>query len=109
VFSLSPQLEELYQMRNRFQAIFDSDYSYDFAEKQIDEWLEKANRLQNKHLTKFIQLFNRHRKNILNYFKNRISSGAVEGTNNLLRTVKRFTFNMTNFQNFKCRVFAYKN
>lgn len=108
-FFLNPQLEELYQMRNRFQAIFDATYSYDFAEKQIDSWLEEAVSLQNKHLTKFIQLFNRHRKNILNYFKNRISSGAVEGTNNLLRTVKRFTFNMTNFINFKCRVFAYKN
>ncbi len=108
-FALSPELEDLYQMRNTFQAIFDTNYSCDFAEKQIDHWLEQAKLFKNKHLNKFIELFGRHRTNILNYFKNRISSGAVEGTNNLLRTVKRFTFNMTNFQNFKLRVFAYKN
>jgi transposase len=108
-FLLSPELEDLYEMRNTFQAIFDTDYSLDFAEIQIDSWLEQARMLKDKYLNKFTQLFDRHRKNILNYFKNRISSGAVEGTNNLLRTVKRFTFNMTNFQHFKFRVFAYKN
>ena len=96
-------------MRNTFQAIFDANYSRDFAETQIDLWLEQAKLFNNKYLDKFTALFDRHRKNILNYFKNRISSGAVEGTNNLLRTVKRFTFNMTNFDNFKFRVFAYKN
>ena len=108
-FQLSPELEDLYQMRNTFQAIFDANYSRDFAETQIDLWLEQAKLFNNKYLDKFTALFDRHRKNILNYFKNRISSGAVEGTNNLLRTVKRFTFNMTNFDNFKFRVFAYKN
>lgn len=108
-FALSPQLEDLYEMRNTFQAIFDTDYSCDFAETQIDLWLEQAKLFKNKYLDKFTALFGRHRKNILNYFKNRISSGAVEGTNNLLRTVKRITFNMTNFENFKFRVFAYKN
>ena len=108
-FNLNPELEDLYEMRNTFQAIFDNDFSCDFAKEQIDHWLEQAKRMGNKHLDKFTALFNRHKDNILNYFKNRISSGAVEGTNNLLRTVKRFTFNMTNFQHFKFRVFAYKS
>jgi len=107
-FQLSPHLEEVYEMRNTFQAIFDSSFSLEFAKEQIQHWLEQAKMLKNKHLDKFIDLFERHQTNILNYFKNRISSGVVEGTNNLLRTVKRFTFNMTNFENFKCRVFAYK-
>jgi transposase len=107
-FNLNPKLEELYEMRNTFQAIFDTNFSYDFAKEQVDYWLDQAKSLKNKYLDKFTDLFHRHKKNILNYFINRISSGAVEGTNNLLRTVKRFTFNMTNFQHFKFRVFAYK-
>ncbi|MBL7813633.1 MAG: transposase, partial [Saprospiraceae bacterium] len=36
------------------------------------------------------------------------SNACTEGNNNLLRTVKRFTFNMTNFEHFKARCFAYK-
>ncbi len=108
-FNLNPELESLYEMRNTFQAIFDSNFSYDFGKKQVEHWLTQANFLKNKHLDKFTALLERHKDNILNYFRNRISSGAVEGMNNLLRTVKRFTFNMTNFQHFKFRVFAYKS
>lgn len=107
-FDLSPELEDLYEMRNTFQSIFDTDFSCDFAAQQVNYWLYQAKGFNNKYLTQFTDLLERHKANILNYFKNRISSGAVEGTNNLLRTVKRFTFNMTNFQNFKFRVFAYK-
>jgi len=104
---IAPELGDIYQMRNTFMAIFDTDFSYDFAVGQVDLWLEHAGCLKNEYLDKFVALFQRHRTNILNYFKNRISSGAVEGKNNLLRTVKRFTFNMSNFLNFKRRVFAF--
>ena len=107
-FEKAPELEDLYQLRNTFQAIFDTDYSYDFAVQQIDHWLAYAANWKNKYLKQFTELFERHRTNILNYFKTSLSSGAVEGTNNLLRTVKRFTFGMSNFENFKFRVFAYK-
>jgi len=101
------ELEEVYEMKNTLQAIFDNDFSYDFGTTQVDLWLEQAKQLKNKCLDQFIELFERHKIKILNYFKDRISSGVVEGKNNLLRTIKRFTFNMSNFQNFKRRVFAF--
>lgn len=106
-FEISSELEDIYQMKNTFQAIFDTNFSYEFAEANIDAWIAHATILDNKYLTKFIALFERHRTNILNYFVNRISSAAVEGKNNLLRTIKRYTFNMSNFLNFKRRVFAF--
>ncbi len=107
-FDKSPELEEIYQMKNTFQAIFDNDFSLEFAATQIDLWIKHAKILDNSYLTTFMELFERHRTNILNYFKNRITSGVVEGKNNLLRTVKRMTFNMSNFSNFKQRVFAFE-
>lgn len=106
-FEISPELEDLYQMKNTFQAIFDTDFSHDFAVQNIDAWIAHATTLNNKHLTSFIEFFERHRTNILNYFHVRITSAAVEGKNNLLRTIKRYTFNMSNFLNFKRRVFAF--
>jgi len=108
-FEIAPELEEVYQMKNTFQAIFDSHFSYEFANTQVDLWLEHAKALKNQYLNTFIDLFERHRNNIMNYFKDRISSGVVEGKNNLLRTIKRFTFNMTNFEHFKARVFAFNS
>lgn len=106
-FKISPELEEIYQMKNTFQAIFDTNFSYDFAVVNIDAWIAQATVLNNEYLTKFVELFQRHKTNILNYFVNRITSAAVEGKNNLLRTIKRYTFNMHNFTNFKYRVFAF--
>ena len=106
-FEICPELEDLYQMKNTFQAIFDADFSYDFAVENIDMWIAHATALNNKYLTDFVEFFERHRTNILNYFHVRITSAAVEGKNNLLRTIKRYTFNMSNFTNFKRRVFAF--
>jgi len=88
-FDKAPDLEDAYQLRNTLQSIFDTDYSYDFAVQQIDHWLAYAAEWKNKYLDKFIALFQRHQKNILNYFKTRVSSGAVEGTNNLLSSWKK--------------------
>jgi hypothetical protein len=42
------------------------------------------------------------------FFKQKISNAKTEGNNNLLRTVKRMAFNMTNFAHFKARTFAFK-
>jgi transposase len=77
-FNLNPELEDLYEMRNTFQAIFDTNFSCYFGKEQVEHWLNRAKYFKNKHLDKFTALFERHKNNILNYFKNRISSGAVE-------------------------------
>lgn len=106
-FEYSRELEEVYQIKHMFQAIFDAKFSYEKAVKQIEIWMEKARALNNKHVDEFIAFFERHESNILNYFKRPITSAVVEGKNNLLRTIKRFTFNMTNFDNFKSRVFSF--
>lgn len=107
-FEKSQTLKELYDFRNELQTIFDECHSTQQAEIKVADWLSRANHFNNKYLNIFIELFNRHQTNIMNYFKNRISSAAVEGKNNLLRTIKRFTFNMTNFNHFKFRVLAYE-
>ena len=107
-FEKSHELKQLYSLRNELQEIFDNCNSTQQAEIQVEDWLNRASSLSNKYLNKFIEMFKRHQNNIMNYFKNKLSSAAVEGKNNLLRTIKRFTFNMTNFNHFKLRVLAYE-
>lgn len=108
-FAHSRELEDVYEMKHTFQAIFDAKFSYELAAKQITIWMENAKALNNKHVDEFIAFFDRHKSNILNYFKRPITSAVVEGKNNLLRTIKRFTFNMSNFENFKSRVFSFSS
>jgi transposase len=101
-------LEKVYQIKNELIAIFDKPFSFEMGKLEVEFWIKKAEIIDNKHLNKFIKLLRKNLINIVNYFKDRVSNGVVEGTNNLLRTVKRFTFNMTNFEHFRARVFAWK-
>jgi transposase len=107
-FRLSPMLEELYEMVKTFVAIFEARFDFDFAIKQINLWLEQAKVLNNKALNDFTDFLQRHFEPITNFIKHPVSNAATEGNNNLIRTVKRFTFNMTNFDHFKARCLAMK-
>lgn len=102
-------LKKLYEMKNELISIFDSHLSFELGKLEVELWMKKAEIIGNKHLDKFVNLLRRNSNNIINYFKDRVSNGVVEGSNNLLRTIKRFTFNMTNFEHFRARVFAWKS
>lgn len=107
-FEITPQLEELYMLKNTFCNIFDMDISVQNAMNQITEWVEYAQTVTNSFLQDFVAFFKRQTIPITNYFKHKISNAVTEGNNNILRTVKRFTFNMTNFDHFRARCFAFK-
>lgn len=107
-FEISPVVEELYMLKNTFCNIFDMDISVDKAQLQIKEWLEYAQNVSNQFLDTFIAFFKRQAIPITNYFKHKVSNAVTEGNNNIMRTVKRLTFNMTNFDHFRARCFAFK-
>ena len=107
-FKLSPILEELYMLKNTFCHVFDMDISVKEAHIQIDAWVEYAQTVANQFLDTFIAFFKRQKISITNHFEHKVSNAATEGNNNILRTIKRFTFNMTNFDHFRARCFAFK-
>lgn len=104
----STDLAKVYQMKNDLVSIFDKHLSFQVAKLEVEFWIKKAETIENKHLKKFIELLRKNLDGIVNYFHDRVSNGVVEGSNNLLRTIKRFTFNMTNFEHFKLRVLTWK-
>jgi transposase len=108
VFQIRPMMEELYMLKNTFCAIFDMDICPKQALIQIQDWVEYAQKVPNEFLSNFVAFFKRQFMPITNYFKHKVSNAVTEGNNNILRTVKRFTFNMTNFDHFKARCFAFK-
>ena len=108
VFKISPLLEELYMLKNTFCAIFDMDIPAADALIQIDQWIQYAQSVANEYLNTFVAFFKRQAIPITNYFKHNVSNAVTEGNNNILRTIKRFTFNMTNFDHFRARCFAFK-
>jgi transposase len=107
-FELSPVLKEMYDLKNALQDIFETDLSYEQAVEKVREWMGKALALNQEYLSEFVAFLERQFEPIVNFFKQKISNAKTEGNNNLLRTVKRMAFNMTNFAHFKARTFAFK-
>jgi transposase len=47
-----------------------------------------------------------HLDGISNYFRNRTTSGAMEGINNRIKLIKRQAYGFVNFNNFRERLLA---
>ncbi len=107
-FEQSSVLEEIYEIKNTFKAIFDAQFEYSFACQQIEHWLDYVELIANKHLNKFVKTFNNYKSLICNYFGTLLSNGVTEGCNNLIKTIRRMSFGMPNFENLKLRVLAYQ-
>lgn len=107
-FQLSPLLKEMYGIKVALQDLFEQDLSFDLAVEKVKDWMVQARALNQEFLSDFVAFLERQFDPITNFFKQRISNAKTEGNNNLLRTVKRMTFNMTNFAHFKARCFAFK-
>jgi transposase len=46
----------------------------------------------------------RWRKEILNYFKHRLTNARTEGYNNVAKVIKRRSYGFRNFQNYRLRL-----
>ncbi len=59
-------------------------------------------------MKKVLKLFRDHEQYIENTFKYDINNGIIEGTNNLIKTVKRIAFGYRKFKNFSTRIMLIK-
>ncbi len=55
-----------------------------------------------------LKLFREHEKYIENSFKYNINNGVIEGTNNLIKCIKRIAFGYKSFTHFTARIFLIK-
>ena len=105
-FSDSPALRSLYQARERFHHILDNSAEANQALAGIQTWI---NEVEAKGLTafeKFIKTLANTKKYVANYVLNYLSNAVTEGLNNLIRSVRRTAFGMTNFEHLRLRVLA---
>lgn len=96
-------------MKNYFQAIFNCNFTKEFARKQIHIWKEMADKMNNKYIQKFIKTYTNWEEWILNYFDGRHSNGRVEGLNNSIKTIKRQAYGLLNFDHFKTHALLYSS
>jgi len=97
------ELNRLYFLREEFRGIYELDDS-EVAKRELNNWLRRAQYLDSKHLSPFIQTVKNWKKNILNFITHRITNGVAEGLNNKIKLVKRIGYGMSSFVNFRLRI-----
>lgn len=100
VEKVSPNLIEMYREKEKFRDIFESQITGDEALWKMVEWTQSSY----KYFPKSCQTIKRWIDEILAYFDNRTTQGAVEGINQKIKLIKRRAYGLTNFDNFRRRV-----
>jgi transposase len=89
LFIYSPQLEQVYCLREQLTDIFDQDHTKDTATKAIQAWYQRVRNRQISEFDGFLTTLDNWLDEITNYFLERQSSGFVEGFNNRIKVLKR--------------------
>jgi transposase len=103
-FDKSWLLEEIYQLRNTFNSMFDIAKSSQQLEQYLDLWIEFAEKLDYKHLNTFIKTLKNWKPHIAAFASEKVTNAVTEGLNNYLRYFKRISFGLPNFQHMRLRI-----
>ncbi|MGH1336091.1 MAG: ISL3 family transposase [Aureispira sp.] len=103
-FDKSWLLEEIYELSNTFNSMFDRASNKKQLEHQLDLWIEFASQLNFKPLNSFIQTLRRWKNHVAAFASQRITNATTEGLNNFLRYFKRISFGLPNFQHMRLRI-----
>ncbi|MCB0045447.1 MAG: transposase [Caldilineaceae bacterium] len=89
LFRHTPLLHQAYTLRTELTVIFNQAKTVDEAEHRLNQWIQKAERLDVACFRPFIKTLTRYWSPIVSYFEDRVNSGFVEGLNNKIKTIKR--------------------
>ncbi|WP_308256033.1 transposase [Geminocystis sp. GBBB08] len=90
----------MYDYKEVWRDIFNSEITEEEALDKIGEWIKSAQ----QYFPKSCDTIRRWIGEILAYFDNRTSQGTVEGINQKIKLIKRRAYGMTNFDNFQRRI-----
>ena len=103
-FDKSWLLEEIYQLRNTFNSMFDISKSKHQLEQNLDWWIEFAEKLEYNQLNSFIKTLKNWKSQVAAFASQKITNAVTEGLNNYLRYFKRISFGLSNFEHMRLRI-----
>lgn len=103
-FKKSWLLEEIYELRNTFNSMFDIAKNKEELSQYLDKWIEHAEKLEFNHLDRFIRTLKNWKDQIAAFASDKITNATTEGLNNYLRYFKRISFGLANFKNMRLRI-----
>lgn len=89
LYKKSPKLKAAHRHALKLTHIFNTHHNRKTAATHVERWIKQAQKNKLIDFNGFIKTLEKYKINILNYFKNRKSSGFVEGLNNKIKVLKR--------------------
>jgi transposase len=103
--ALNKPLATVYYMKEDLRQIWDQRDKR-AAEVFLDDWIARARVSGIRMLQQFAETLVEHRRGILNYYKRPITTAALEGTNNKIRTMQRQAYGFRDHEFFKLKIYA---
>ena len=103
--ALNKPLATAYYMKEDLRQIWDQP-TIAAAEVFLDDWVARARASRIRMLMKFAETLVEHRRGILNYYLYPITTAALEGTNNKIKTMQRQAYGFRDHQFFKLKIYA---
>ena len=101
----SPLLKEAHQTALKLTHIFNTHDNRKRALTKMNRWIQRVQYSRLNCFDGFIKTLERYKTNILNYFKDRRSSGFVEGLNNKIKVLKRRCYGLSKPESLFQRLF----
>jgi transposase len=103
MLSHSEDLTRAWLLKEEFFKFVDAKSSAE-AKTALDSFRYYAKRIHLPEFRECLRMLNNWEEYILNSFDCPFSNGFTEGINNSIKVLKRVTFGMPNFQNFRARI-----
>ncbi len=94
VMILKDKLKHIWSYRSRAWAV-----------KALNEWCQLARSTNDKLLTKFADMLDRHRYGIINHCDFPIHTGKIEGVNNKIKVIKRKAYGFHDLRYFTLKIY----
>jgi transposase len=103
--ALNKPLATVYYMKEDLRQIWDQQDKA-AANVFLDDWMARARSSGIRLLQQFARTLAQHRSGILNYYDCRITTAALEGTNNKIKTMQRQAYGFRDREFFKLKIYA---
>lgn len=107
IFWHSLELANAYELKEMFFRAMDED-NPDLKAQMLSKWISFSKNSNIKEFVYHSSTFERWKDEITNSFYSTYTNGCIEGTNNLIKVIKRIAFGYRSFDNFRCRIMHIK-
>lgn len=104
LINYSENLRIAYREKESLLDIIHSNDSSDIKKQQFNDWVKRNLESHIPQLVECAKTYQHWAYEIKNSLEVPYSNGPIEGTNNKIKALKRTTFGMTKFENFKARI-----